>query len=128
MNNQKLSKDNILIYLEDLGLDQEMIDLYLKSEYAHDLKSQIQILRKHRCILIEKIHKDQRQIEDLDCLMYSLTKKGAILIDERINEKYKYDCILKLLILKGEQYEKNKYYFNLFYPNELCYCDDSLCV
>ena len=75
MNNQKLSEDNILIYLEDLGLDKELIDLYLKSEYAHDLKSQIQILRKHRCILIEKIHKDQRQIEDLDCFIYSLTKK-----------------------------------------------------
>jgi phage gp36-like protein len=65
-----------LIYLEDLGLGQEMIDLYLKSEYAHDLKSQIQILRKYRCILIEKMHKDQRQIEDLDCFIYSLTKKA----------------------------------------------------
>ncbi|AGF56680.1 hypothetical protein B0P06_005042 [Clostridium saccharoperbutylacetonicum] len=75
MNDQKLSEDNILTYLEYLGCDQETINLYLKCEYAHDLKSQIQILRKYRCILIEKIHKDQRQIEDLDCYIYSLTKK-----------------------------------------------------
>lgn len=61
--------------LKDAGCSYKEIQEIMECiENKNDEKKLI-LLKKHRCHLLEKIHHDQRQIDCLDYLLYSLKNK-----------------------------------------------------
>lgn len=61
--------------LLDAGCDSETIEQFLKLEQQQRRKEQYRLLSRHRCILLEKIHQDQYQIDCLDHMLYTMQKK-----------------------------------------------------
>lgn len=65
-------KENIIQNLKDIGLNQEDIKKYLCLYESNDINKQIFILKKHRCFLLEKLHLIQKEIYNLDYLIYNI--------------------------------------------------------
>lgn len=61
------------IDLQEIGCSDELIS---HLHHCHD-KQKILLLRKHRCDLLEKMHKIQKQIDDCDDILYRLKKEGV---------------------------------------------------
>ncbi len=65
---QKLKKN-----LEDIGCSEHEISLF----FQYQPEEQLEFLNKHRKKLLEKIHKDQHQLEYLDYLLYHIKQKRS---------------------------------------------------
>lgn len=61
--------------LLDAGCDSETIEQFLKLEQQQRRKEQYRLLSRHRCVLLEKIHQDQYQIDCLDHMLYTMQKE-----------------------------------------------------
>ena len=66
-----MNKDLIIQNLKDAGCEQNLIDEFLKLEESAQLK----LLAKHRSNLLEELHKNQKQIDCLDYLIFNLKQK-----------------------------------------------------
>ncbi|MEG0453618.1 MAG: hypothetical protein RR558_11175 [Coprobacillus sp.] len=66
---------DIIRNLEDAGCQKEMIEKFIKSYNDNHIQNQLCLLKKQRCVLIEKIHQDQKQIDCLDYLIYMIKKE-----------------------------------------------------
>lgn len=64
--------------LVNAELSIEAIKEFMKLFYDNesDKESQIQILRKHRFLLLDEIHKKQRSLDELDYMIDELRRKG----------------------------------------------------
>jgi len=58
--------------LRDVGCSEELIDEYLSS--APNTHKQVCILEKQRKLLLQKLHENQKQIDNLDFLLYQQRK------------------------------------------------------
>ncbi|MEG0276592.1 MAG: hypothetical protein RR630_06145 [Coprobacillus sp.] len=63
---------DIVRNLEDAGCHPDMIEKFMCSYENDYIQNQMSLLKKQRCILIEKIHQDQKQIDCLDYLIYMI--------------------------------------------------------
>ena len=66
-----MDKDLIIQNLKDAGCEQNLIDEFLKLEKS----AQFSLLAKHRSNLLEELHKNQKQIDCLDYLIFNLKQK-----------------------------------------------------
>lgn len=66
-----MNKDLIIQNLKDAGCEQNLIDEFLKLEKS----AQFSLLAKHRSNLLEELHKNQKQIDCLDYLIFNLKQK-----------------------------------------------------
>ena len=64
-----------IMNLKDAGCDEELITQCIKKYNNDDLKMLIKSLQCHRCCLLDKLHEEQKKIDCLDYLIYSLKKK-----------------------------------------------------
>jgi len=64
--------------LLEAGMDMEQIKAFMKLFYENkkDKSGQIQILRKHRFLLLDEIHKKQQSLDELDYMIGQLKKGG----------------------------------------------------
>ncbi len=60
--------------LTDIGCDNEVIQKYMDYQKAGEVEKQEKILIKHRHVLLNKLHKYQKQIDCLDYILYKLKK------------------------------------------------------
>lgn len=63
-----MDKDKITQNLKDAGCKKLLIEQIL----ALDLKEQLKLLAKHRANLLDELHKNQKQIDCLDYLVFNL--------------------------------------------------------
>lgn len=66
-----MDKDEIIQNLKDAGCEQSLIDEFLKLEKS----AQLGLLAKHKSSLLEELHKNQKQIDCLDYLVFNLKQK-----------------------------------------------------
>lgn len=70
-----LSRENIEKNLIDIGCNHQQINSFFECYDCGDKKNMYYLLRKHRCQLLEDVHKEQRKIDYLDYLVYALKKE-----------------------------------------------------
>ena len=63
--------EELIMNLKDAGCDEELIKKYNND----DLKMLIKSLQCHRCCLLDKLHEEQKKIDCLDYLIYTLKKQ-----------------------------------------------------
>ena len=68
-------KEAIINNLKDAGCSQEVIDSFIDGYQDKSPQELIDILRCHRCGLLEKLHHDQKQIDCLDYLIFNIKKR-----------------------------------------------------
>lgn len=61
--------------LKDAGCERDTIENFM--EYAKEDKvgEQLKLLVKHRCLLLDKVHEEQKKIDCLDYLIYQIQKQ-----------------------------------------------------
>lgn len=78
MREQKTCDAALLKNLEDAGCSETIIERVLaccgeSGEKRYD--RQLQILCRYRCQLLEKVHEEQKKLDCLDYLIYSMKKE-----------------------------------------------------
>lgn len=58
--------------LKDAGCDQETIDRFLHWMKEGATKEQLQLLARHRGVLLDKVHAEEKRIRCLDYLIYQI--------------------------------------------------------
>lgn len=61
--------------LEDTGCSPQEIERFLQMKRVGDRAGQIRLLTCCRCTLLERMHSVQKQIDEIDCLIYRLKKE-----------------------------------------------------
>ena len=62
--------------LMDAGCDRQTTDQCLAFVKEERLSDMVPLLKKHRKTLLDSLHKDQKQIDCLDYLLYMINKAG----------------------------------------------------
>lgn len=62
--------------LMDAGCDQQITDQCMAFVKEERLSDMVPLLKKHRKTLLDSLHKDQKQIDCLDYLLYMINKAG----------------------------------------------------
>ena len=65
----------VLQNLKDAGCTDEMAEKFMTLQNSHDKEQQLQLLSRHRKHLLEKLHREEKQIDCLDYLIYQIQKK-----------------------------------------------------
>lgn len=73
MEQNQSPKDLLIRNLKDAGCDEDTICNYLGCN--ENIKKQVFILKKHRCLLLEHLHSVQKEIDCLDYLLYQIKKE-----------------------------------------------------
>ncbi|OUL08256.1 hypothetical protein B0533_10795 [Sedimentibacter sp. SX930] len=60
----------LITNLKDAGCDDKIIAAFLQCRQTNDQSKQMDLLKKHRNNLLDKIHEDQKAIDCLDYLLY----------------------------------------------------------
>ena len=63
--------EELIMNLKDAGCDEELITKCIKKYNKMLIKS----LQCHRCCLLDKLHEEQKKIDCLDYLIYTLKKQ-----------------------------------------------------
>lgn len=71
-SNQK--KERTIQNMKDAGCSQDTINRFLICYQAGDIKGELKVLSNHRQILLDEVHKGQKEIDCLDYLVYQIEK------------------------------------------------------
>lgn len=66
----------VLQNLKDAGCTDEMVEKFMAFQDSDDEEQQIQLLSGHRKHLLEKLHREERQIDCLNYLLYQMQKRN----------------------------------------------------
>lgn len=70
------TKEAVIQNLTDAGCDQQMIGEFFYCLKAGDEEQQIELLTKHRKVLLESLHQTEKRIDCLDYLVYQIQHYG----------------------------------------------------
>ena len=73
--NSKNSEEAIIRNLKDAGCDEDMIITFMEDMKKNRLDEGLKLLETHRRSLLADLHKEQKQIDCLDYLVYTMQKK-----------------------------------------------------
>ncbi len=71
-SNQK--KERTIQNMKDAGCSQDTINRFLICYQAGDITGELKVLSNHRQILLDEVHKGQKEIDCLDYLVYQIEK------------------------------------------------------
>ena len=71
------SNEAVIQNLKDAGCDDSMIEAFMKDIENGRLDDGLRLLAVHRRTLLDGLHKDQRKIDCLDYLIYTMKKAKA---------------------------------------------------
>lgn len=60
--------------LIDAGCDGDTVKQFMELVKAGEQQGQLKLLEKHRSILLDQVHKNEKQIDCLDYLLYQMRK------------------------------------------------------
>lgn len=75
--NRQTSEDAIVQNLRDAGCDRDTIAAFLEELRTHRLQEGLKRLAVHRRSLLEELHKEQKQLDCLDYLVYTLQRSKS---------------------------------------------------
>jgi len=67
-----ITEKMLITNLKDAGCDDTTITAFLQYRQTNDQSKQMDLLKKHRNSLLDKIHEYQKAIDCLDFLVYKL--------------------------------------------------------
>lgn len=67
-----ITEEMLITNLKDAGCDDKTIAAFLQYRQMNDQAKQMDLLKKHRHNVLDKIHEDQKAIDCLDYLLYKL--------------------------------------------------------
>ena len=67
-----ISEEMLITNLKDAGCDDKTIAAFLHYRQMNEQAKQMDLLKKHRHSLLDKIHEDQKAIDCLDYLVYRI--------------------------------------------------------
>ncbi|MDB6354617.1 hypothetical protein PH235_13760 [Trichococcus sp. K1Tr] len=67
-----ITEEMLITNLKDAGCDDTTIATFLQYRQMNDQAKQMDLLKKHRNSLLDKIHEDQKAIDCLDYLFYRI--------------------------------------------------------
>lgn len=67
--------DTVIQNLEDAGCDQKTVEQFMKLGVTGDREKQLRLLEQHRRSLLDKVHKNEKQIDCLDYLVFRMRKE-----------------------------------------------------
>lgn len=70
--------EDITQNLKDAGCSSQVIDQFFELSERHNTDGQFRLLMKHRSLLLDRIHTDQKQIDCLDYLIYRMKKERTM--------------------------------------------------
>lgn len=70
-------EDAIIQNLEDAGCDRDTVNKFLHAFRKGDQQEECKVLAAHRRLLLDELHKAQKQIDCLDYLIYQLKKSNC---------------------------------------------------
>ena len=65
---------SIIHNLEDAGCDNELVEQFFRLGEAGNVDSQFRLLSKHRSVLLDIIHDNQKKLDCLDYLIYKIRR------------------------------------------------------
>jgi len=74
----KYNDDTIIQNLKDAGCDEDKIIIFIKYIREEKMSEGLKLLSSHRRLLLDRLHKDQKQIDCLDYMVYQLEKQAKI--------------------------------------------------
>ena len=72
----KFARESMTQNLKDAGCLKEDIDLFFMFYENNKESEALSVLKKQRAALLEKIHMEQKKLDNLDYLIYEMKKKG----------------------------------------------------
>ena len=76
---QKMTAQDLVLNLKAAGFDTEMMEKYLSCWKNRDVKGQLKLLSVKRVLLLEQVHREEKQIGSLDYLVYQI-EKGQVTV------------------------------------------------
>lgn len=67
-----ITEGMLITNLKDAGCDDKIIAAFLHYRQTNEQAKQMDLLKKHRHSLLDKIHEEQKAIDCLDYLVYRL--------------------------------------------------------
>jgi len=67
-------REAVLQNLADADCSEELVEQFMRNAEEGRERQAMQLLKKHRCELLERVHQEERRIDRLDYLLYSLGK------------------------------------------------------
>ena len=71
----KREEERTIQNMRDAGCSEETIQRFLLCYQANDVKGELKVLSSHRKNLLDHIHKEQKEIDCLDYLVYQIEKR-----------------------------------------------------
>ena len=72
MRGEQNLKEAIIQNLKDAGCNKKMIEEFVGLFFTNNKNEMLNLLEKYRRELLEKIHKNQKELDDLDYLIIEL--------------------------------------------------------
>ena len=72
MRGEQNLKEAIIQNLKDAGCNKKMIEEFLKLFSKNDKNEMLNLLSKYRKDLLEKLHRDEKELDNLDYLIIDL--------------------------------------------------------
>ncbi len=72
------NENAIVQNLIDAGCGQEFIAEFMDDFRKENIPNNLKLLATHRRLLLDNLHKEQKRIDCLDYLVYTMTKENSI--------------------------------------------------
>lgn len=76
MTNYMENTTAVIQNLKDAGCDEDTVNEFMELAKTRKKLSQLKLLERHRIILLETVHKNEKQIDCLDYLVYQMKKEN----------------------------------------------------
>ncbi|MBD5137648.1 MAG: hypothetical protein HDT39_17205 [Lachnospiraceae bacterium] len=73
--NKENREDVIIQNLKDAGCDNDIITTFIEDIRDDRIDEGLKLLATHRCLLLDALHREQKRIDCLDYLVYTMQKK-----------------------------------------------------
>ena len=70
-----MNVQDLVLNLEAAGFEADRIEEYLVCWRMGDIKEQLTLLSRQRAVILERLHREEKQIDCLDYLIYQMEKK-----------------------------------------------------
>lgn len=73
----KMNVQDLVLNLEAAGFEADGIEEYLACWRMGDIKEQLTLLSRQRAVILDRLHREEKQIDCLDYLVYQIGKGRA---------------------------------------------------
>jgi hypothetical protein len=71
------SEEDVIQNLKDAGCDRKIIECFMECMARDDFNGQLQLMKEQRECLLDRVHKNEKQIDCLDYLVYQIDRSRA---------------------------------------------------